>query len=237
MAAPIGRHLGLANDVVVLDQRRRRGVVAAHLVAHADEHQLAGAAVLRRHVLDRRGACDPRRRPGSARGTRTGCRPTCAAATGPAAGSRRAPRWPSAPISGLAVQRQEVQPVPERRQHAARSYRQRRMVEGRVQRRDRRRPDVVVQRLAAADPGAQVGLRAFHRRLHRRPAVHRRAASSRVSCAAGTALQPLTFWPAQSGEKSPLPRASAFARSGAIAAVASGNAGAAVLARARASGG
>ena len=43
--------------------------------------------------------------------------------------------------------------------------------------------------------------------------------------------------PHQSGEKSPLPRASAAARSGAIAAVASGNAGRARRRRPRASGG
>ena len=55
--------------------------------------------------------------------------------------------------------------------------------------------------------------------------------------AGGRSLQPLAFWPDQSGEKSPLPRASAAARSGAIAAVASGNAGALRHRRPRASGG
>ena len=38
--------LGLAvDDVVELDQRRLGGAVAAHLVAHLDEHELAGAAL------------------------------------------------------------------------------------------------------------------------------------------------------------------------------------------------
>ena len=64
--------------------------VAAQLVAHLDEHQLAGAAFLGGDVVDRRACGRPRRRRGSARGTRTGCRPTCGAAAAPAAGSRRA---------------------------------------------------------------------------------------------------------------------------------------------------
>src|SRR3990167_8573327 len=51
-------------------------------------------------------------------------------------------------------------------------------------------------------------------------------ASSRVSSAAPMALQPLAFWPAQSGEKSPLPWLSALARKGAMAAVARGKPGA-----------
>src|SRR5207248_2625480 len=55
------------------------------------------------------------------------------------------------------------------------------------------------------------------------------AASSRVSAAAAISLQPLAFCPDQSVEKSPRPRLSAFARSGATAAAASGNAGAAAL--------
>src|SRR5579859_2021406 len=53
----------------------------------------------------------------------------------------------------------------------------------------------------------------------------RQAASSRVSCAAGISLHPVAFWPDQSGEKSPEPTASAFARKGTIADVASGKAG------------
>ena len=51
-------------------------------------------------------------------------------------------------------------------------------------------------------------------------------ANCRVRLAASMAWQPLAFWPDHSGEKSPLPCASARARSGAMAAVASGNAGA-----------
>ena len=50
-----------------------------------------------------------------------------------------------------------------------------------------------------------------------------------MSCAAGTSLQPLAFWPDHSGENSPLCRLSAFARKGAMAAVARGKAGAAAL--------
>ena len=61
------------------------------------------------------------------------------------------------------------------------------------------------------------------------PVASQSAPSSRVSSAAATARQPLVSWPAHSGEKSPLPRASAAARSGAIAPMASGNAGARVL--------
>ena len=49
--------------------------------------------------------------------------------------------------------------------------------------------------------------------------------------AAGTSRQALAFWPDHSGEKSPRPARSAAARSGAIAAVASGNAGARVAQR------
>src|SRR5206468_1902553 len=55
------------------------------------------------------------------------------------------------------------------------------------------------------------------------------AASSAVSCAAGTSLHPLAFWPNHRGEKSPLPRLSALARNGATGPAASGNAGAASL--------
>jgi hypothetical protein len=50
-----------------------------------------------------------------------------------------------------------------------------------------------------------------------------------VSCAAGISLQPLAFCPDQSGEKSPEPSASALARKGPMAEVASGNAGAALF--------
>ena len=50
-------------------------------------------------------------------------------------------------------------------------------------------------------------------------------ANSRTSAAAGISLHPDTFCPAHSGEKSPLPLASALARNGAIADVANGNAG------------
>ncbi len=60
----------------------------------------------------------------------------------------------------------------------------------------------------------------------RAPCRAQMPARARVISAAGTARQPLAFWPDQRGEKSPLPRASAAARSGAIAAVASGNSGA-----------
>ena len=49
--------------------------------------------------------------------------------------------------------------------------------------------------------------------------------SWRVSSAAPSGLQPLAFWPDHSGVKSVLPRASAAARSGAMAAAASGKAG------------
>jgi hypothetical protein len=54
-------------------------------------------------------------------------------------------------------------------------------------------------------------------------------ASSRVISAAGTALHPLTFCPAQCGEKSFFPWRSAFARSAAISVVANGNSGASGL--------
>jgi hypothetical protein len=50
-----------------------------------------------------------------------------------------------------------------------------------------------------------------------------------VSVAAGTTRQPLTFWPAHRGENSPLPGASAFARSGSNTAEARGKAGAAAF--------
>src|SRR6185295_9855360 len=55
------------------------------------------------------------------------------------------------------------------------------------------------------------------------------AASCRVSSAAPIGLQPVVFWPAHIGDSSPLPARSAAARNGAIAADASGNAGASAL--------
>src|SRR5262245_37450473 len=54
-------------------------------------------------------------------------------------------------------------------------------------------------------------------------------ANSRVRSAAGISFHPLAFWPDQRGEKSLLPWLSAMARSGAIAEVARGNAGAPAL--------
>ena len=54
-------------------------------------------------------------------------------------------------------------------------------------------------------------------------------ANSRVRRLAETSLHPVVFCPAHSGEKSPLPRLSAFARKGAIADVANGKAGADAL--------
>ncbi len=50
-----------------------------------------------------------------------------------------------------------------------------------------------------------------------------------MSCAAGTSLHPLAFWPDHSGEKSPLPWLSARAHNGAMAEAASGKVGAAML--------
>lgn len=54
-------------------------------------------------------------------------------------------------------------------------------------------------------------------------------ASARVTSPADTARHPLTFCPAHSAENSPFPCVSAFARSGAIAALASGNGGASLI--------
>src|SRR5688572_6542301 len=51
-------------------------------------------------------------------------------------------------------------------------------------------------------------------------------ASSRVRTAAGTSFNPVAFFPAHNGEKSPLPWLSAAARKGAMADAASGKAGA-----------
>ena len=45
-----------------------------------------------------------------------------------------------------------------------------------------------------------------------------RRSSSSVSCWAAMALQPEVFWPDHNGEKSPLPRLSAFCRKGSMAA-------------------
>ena len=56
--------------------------------------------------------------------------------------------------------------------------------------------------------------------------THSPFASSATIAAAGASRHPLAFCPHHSGEKSPLPAASARARSGAIADTASGNAGA-----------
>jgi len=58
---------------------------------------------------------------------------------------------------------------------------------------------------------------------------YRSAARSRVSCAAGTSLQPRCSGPTKAERKSPLPTLSAWRRRGATAAVASGKAGAASL--------
>ena len=55
------------------------------------------------------------------------------------------------------------------------------------------------------------------------------AVSSRTMSDADTALQFDAFWPAQRGEKSPFPDASAHARSGASAAGAKGKSGTLVL--------
>ena len=65
-----------------------------------------------------------------------------------------------------------------------------------------------------------------------------RPASARVISPAGTARQPLTFWPAHSGEKSSRPARSASRRSAYTSVAASGKGGAAsVSARPRAPGG
>ncbi len=64
----------------------------------------------------------------------------------------------------LPVQRQEVQPVPQRRQLAARRPRLRRMVKRGCQRQCGRGLRAVVQRLAAPDPGVEVDVRGCHAR-------------------------------------------------------------------------
>ncbi len=53
-----------------------------------------------------------------------------------------------------------------------------------------------------------------------------RSASARVNSPAAISLQPETFWPAHSGEKSPLPKLSALARNGNDVDAAIGNSGA-----------
>src|SRR6185436_13425264 len=87
-------------------------------------------------------------------------------------------------------------------------------------------------RLAGAARGS-VGKRflpaAVHRPRLRRDRRQKPSASVRVSSPAGISRQPVAFCPLHNGEKSPLPRASALARSGVIAEVASGNAGASAL--------
>ena len=102
-----------------------------------------------------RGALAPCRRPAAARGTAAGRRPTCGAAAAPAAGSRRARMAVGADLA-LPRAGQEVEPVPQRRQLGAGGRRRVVAVQRGRQVAHRRGGDLVVQRLAAAFPAAQL---------------------------------------------------------------------------------
>ena len=144
------------DDVVEFRDAGGRFVRAADLVAHLDEHQAAGAAGLLRHVLDPGGACervpDPQR----------GMEGELAAGPHPARKRHRREkaaslRVPVRPDLGLAVERQEIEPMPQRGQGRAGFRAIRRVVQRRGKRRVGRRGRGVGHRLGAPDPGFQVG--------------------------------------------------------------------------------
>src|SRR6267143_1283292 len=152
----IGRLRRLAvDDVVKLGQRDVVLAVGTELMPDFYEHQRTAAAGFFVDALDRRHARD---RVAHAQ------RPVeLQLAAGPhAPGQRYRGQEPAAPgvavraDFGLAVQRQEIQPMPQRRQGRARLRSCRFAVQGRRERRIRHGGDDVVHRFSAADPVFQV---------------------------------------------------------------------------------
>src|SRR6266480_746003 len=158
----VGRLCRLAvDDVVELGQRNVLLAVGAELMPDLHEHERTAAAGFFVDALDRRYSRD---RVAHAQ------RPVeLQLAAGPhAPGQRYRGQEPAAPRVavradfGLAVQRQEIQPMPQRWQGRARLRSCRFAVQGRRERRIRHGGDDVVYRFSAADPVFQVH-RAFAR--------------------------------------------------------------------------
>src|SRR6266446_1982125 len=143
------------DDVVELGQRDILLVVRTELMPHSHEHERTAAAGFLADALDRRYSRD---RVAHAQ------RPVeLQLAAGPhAPGQRYRGQEPAAPgvavraDFGLAVQRQEIEPVPQRWQRGARLRSHRLAVQGRRKRRIRHGGDDIVHRFSASDPVFQV---------------------------------------------------------------------------------
>ena len=149
------------NDVVEFDQRRFDGLVAAQFVAYLDEHQLAGTPLLDRNVVDRGGSSDAIAHADRGTELELAARPHA---------PRQRNRGKEGAALGVAVRtdfalamhRQEVEPMPKRREGVADSHRRGRVVERRGKCDHGRGVDDVFDPLGAPDPGLQLISRCVH---------------------------------------------------------------------------